>query len=99
VVAATLSKKRWLRTRTSICRIGPFNYANFAGLVVHAVKKGQQRFVSEVLRAETFNLDTGRYDCPSKIFRSIFRWTDTDTIHAKRVMEKFLRSYGLAGSH
>jgi pilus assembly protein CpaF len=34
---------------------------NFADLVVHVAKKGQQRFVSEVIRVERFNLDTGRY--------------------------------------
>jgi pilus assembly protein CpaF len=35
---------------------------NFADLVVHVVKKEQSRFVSEVIRAERFNLDSGRYE-------------------------------------
>ncbi len=40
----------------------PLRIGNFADLVLHVVKKEKQRFVSEVIRVERFNLDTGRYD-------------------------------------
>jgi len=34
---------------------------NFADLVIHVVKKGQRRFVSEVIRVEKFDLEKNDY--------------------------------------